>query len=120
MALELFVAQLVELGFEVQQPASDRVMLDYTIPIGRLTGTKVRLGFVVPGDFPLTPPSGPHISPHLLQINQNSGAHPNAGVHLSDIGPDWQYWSRPFPEWGRSTKSARVYMAHIRHLFETL
>lgn len=44
MALELFVAQLVELGFEVQQPASDRVMLDYTIPIGRLNRHKSSVG----------------------------------------------------------------------------
>lgn len=59
-----------------------------------------RLGFVVGNDFPLTPPSGPHVRARMHPIHPQSDlGHPRGGIHQSEFGSDWQYWSRPFPIW---------------------
>jgi hypothetical protein len=86
-------------------------VVDYVIPVGPEPGRRIRLGFVVPPDFPLTPPSGPYVSPRL--------GHPHGAVNEApQFGPDWEYWSRPFPGWQLSDRSVRTYIAHIRHLFQ--
>ena len=113
-----FVNQLRELGYAVEELGADKILFPYEIPVGRFKGQKIRLGFHVPADFPLSPPSGPHLAPHLLPINSGAPGHP-ARVADSDFGPDWQYWSRPFQKWAETNKTARGYMRYIRHLFET-
>src|SRR6266851_2065728 len=102
MANADFVKQLRELGYQPQEVDSDRVIFPYDVPCGRLAGQQIKLGFVVPADFNLTPPSGPHVSPRLLPINPPSGTHPNSGIHESpNFGTDWQYWSRPLSHWAQ-------------------
>lgn len=113
-----FINQLAELGYTVEQLSDNKIAFHYEIPAGRFKGQKIKLGFDVPPDFPLSPPSGPHLSPHLLPINAAAPAHPTR-VHDSPFGSDWQYWSRPFQKWAQTDKKVRDYMRYIRHLFET-
>jgi len=106
-------------GFNVEDLGADRVAIPYEIPCGRLAGTKIKLGFAVPEDFALTPPSGPHVSPRLLPINPQ-GPHPNGAIHESPFGADWQYWSRPLGHWAQTKRKVRDVLAHINRLFDTL
>ena len=121
MSRQDFIDQLQKLGLQVQRIADDRVSFPYEIPVGRFAGQVIQLGFVVQDDFPLNPPaSGPHISPHLLPLNNQSQSHPEGGIHKSDpFGTDWQYWSRPHKDWQTTDRSAKAYMAFIRRLFES-
>ncbi len=122
--VEVFTQGLVALGYS-PVPLSgklDHVVIGYEVPTGRFAGEKVRLGFIVPADFPLTAPSGPHISPHIHPINNQNIGHPLGGVQHSQIfadsaGGEWQYWSRPFPNWGESKKTVGIYMSHIWRLW---
>jgi hypothetical protein len=115
-----FVRQLEELGHRVTLVEPNGLKFDYEVPLGRFSGQKVRLGFQVGDDFPLNPPSGPHVSPRILPINTAQVPHPAGGVHENIFfGPDWEYWSRPYPDWNRTDRTVRAYMAHIRRLFET-
>jgi hypothetical protein len=122
-----FAEGLRELGF---QPSAvngmpDHLVIDYTVPVGRFSGRKVRQGFIVPSDFPLTAPSGPHVSPNIHPI-QGGGTHPTGGVHSeqakafkSNGTDEWQYWSRPFQDWGASKRTVAIYMGFIYRLWET-
>ncbi|MBZ0317912.1 MAG: hypothetical protein K8L91_15935 [Anaerolineae bacterium] len=120
MSRQDFIDQLKTLGYNPEDQGNNRICFEYTIPVGKFIGQTIRLGFVVGDDFPANPPSGPHISPHLLPINTSSNVHPAGGVHDNrEFGAGWQYWSRPFNEWAKFDRSVSTYMAHIRHLFET-
>jgi hypothetical protein len=120
VAAQGFVQQLKDLGYKVEDKGDGKVAFPYTVPVGKFEGKEITLGFVVPGDFPATPPSGPHVSPRLLPLNNSSQQHPAGGVHESaPFGPGWEYWSRPFPGWAGTDRTARAYMAHIRNLFFT-
>ncbi len=119
MAKADFIRQLTELGYAVEELEGNKIAFPYEIPAGRFEGQKIKLGFDVPPDFPLSPPSGPHLTPHLLPINEGAPAHP-ARVHRSPFGDDWQYWSRPFRhKWAETNRTVKEYMRYIRHLFET-
>ena len=113
-----FIDQLKALGYEVEERGDFRLAFPYTIPIGALTGKEIWLGFIVADDFPSIPPSGPHISPQILPLNSSSKEHPHGGIHASDFGPEWEYWSRPFQNWAATDRTVRTYMAHIRALFD--
>lgn len=109
------------MGFEVEDLGGNKLAFRYTIPVGSRANQEIRLGFIVQDDFPANPPSGAHVSPRLLPLNPAQGPHPNGGIHESrEFGADWEYWSRPFPDWGLTDHTVRTYMAHIRHLFDTL
>jgi|SRR5579871_5243661 len=115
-----FVAGLRELGYTVTDLGGGRISFPYTISVGKFEGEKITLGFVVNDQFPAVPPGGPHLSPPLLPIHeQNDIPHPLGGVHKSDFGPEWQYWSRPYPEWHKSGRTVRDFMTHIQTLFQT-
>lgn len=118
MSRQDFIDQLKALRYEPQELPEGRIAFDYTVPLGRFVGQQIRLGFSVGDDFPMNPPSGPHISPHLLPL-KNGGVHPYGQVLPSPFGPEWQYWSRPFPGWAGTDRTVRTYLAHIRHLLET-
>jgi hypothetical protein len=119
MARKDFVKQLKGLGYVVEDGKEGRVIIPYTVPLGKFQGQEIKLGFIVPADFPLTPPSGPHVWPRLLPIH-GIGKHPRGGIHESpSFGPEWEYWSRPFPGWGDTDRTVRAYLAHIRNLFAT-
>ena len=118
MARTQFVEQLRALGIEPEDRGGGRLAFRFTIEVGRFAGREVWLGVAVGDDFPANPPGGPHVSPRLLPI-QSGGTHPSGGVHDSPFGPEWQYWSRPFPGWAQTDRSVRAYLAHVRHLFHT-
>ncbi len=120
MGRQEFINELQGLDYDPQDLGENRVAFRYTVPVGRLAGQEVSLGFLVADDFPANPPSGPHVSPRLFPLNSRADPHPNGGVHTSPFGDDWEYWSRPFPNWSDTNRSVRTYMAHVRHLFDTL
>jgi hypothetical protein len=121
MGRQDFINQLTSSGHIIEDLGSNKISFRYVIPIGRLAEQEIKLGFLVQDDFPVNTPSGPHVSPRLLPINAGGGTHPSCGVHESpDFGPEWEYWSRPFPDWANTDHSTRTYMAFIRRLFETL
>jgi len=111
MGAEDFIRELGELGFNVERQGQYAIF-PFAVPIGRLLGSQVKLALVATADFPLTPPPGPHVSPRL--------GHPRGGVHASDLGPEWEYWSRPIPHWNQSRRSVGDYMGHIKALFDQL
>ncbi len=119
MAKDDFIQQLNEVGYAIEDLGENRVAFPFEIPCGKLVGKKIKLGFAIPPDFPLTPPSGPHISPRLMP-NQSGGTHPTGGIHDSPFGADWHYWSRPISHWNNTKRTVKDVMAHVRHLFDTL
>jgi len=129
MARKQFIEQVQALGYDVKELGEDRLAFAYVIPLGRFTRQQILLGFVVHDDFPVNPPSGPHISPQLLPLHPGGDLpHPRGGVHESPFDTPinggaktalWEYWSRPFPGWAATDRTVKAYMAHIRNLFET-
>jgi hypothetical protein len=115
-----FMEGLRKLGLNpTQVPGQpEQVIIDYVVPAGSKAGREVKHGFVVPPDFPATPPSGPHVSPAIHPV-QAGGSHPTGGVHASPFGAAWQYWSRPFPLWPQSARTAAAYMGHVYTLWAT-
>ena len=105
-----FLAALAAHGYEVT-PAGDFVIFPYTVEVGSRAGEQVRIGLQVPGDWPLSPPPGPHVSPRL--------GHPHGAVNPSPLGEDWEYWSRPAQNWP-ADRSVRAYLRHLRTLFSQL
>lgn len=113
-----FIEQLKTLRLEVQDHGDGKVSFPYKIPCGKFAGQEIRLGFIVPDDFSLNPPSGPHVMPELLP-RQQGGVHPSGGIHESQFGQGWQYWSRPLKHWAQTARTVKDVMAHVRHLFDT-
>jgi hypothetical protein len=114
-----FTAQLQAMGYSVRSEDKEGfVSFAYTPPLGKFAGRELRIAYQPPGDFPLTPPPGPHVSPRLLAI-QSGGVHPSGGIHESPLGDAWHYWSRPMSHWPQSSRTARDVIAHLNHLFET-
>ena len=118
--LEAFVMGLRAQGYqpEIIDAGNRRLAFNYVVETGIHKGKSFKLGFDIPPDFPLTPPAGPHVNAILHQAGQ-SGAHPKANVSDSNFGSEWQYWSRPFPDWGPSKKTVATYMAHIFRLWDS-
>ncbi len=114
-----FIAEFGALGFTVSELKDNIVVFQYEVPVGKFAGKKIQLGLQINGDAPLNPPPGPHVSPPLLPLRPTAEPHPLGGVHKSVLGDEWQYWSRPFPDWKEGERTARRYMAHIVNLFAT-
>jgi hypothetical protein len=112
-----FADQLRALGYAVEQVAEDRIVFPYIPQVGKFRGTSIVLGLLLNNDFPANSPAGPHIKPRLLPL-KSGGAHPDGGIHDSPFGPEWEYWSRPFPNWNESSKTVEIYMEHIHRLFD--
>jgi hypothetical protein len=65
------------------------------------------------------------VSPNIHPI-QAGGSHPTGGVHTeqakafkSNDADEWQYWSRPFSEWGTSKRTVAAYLGFVYRLWET-
>ena len=108
MALTTLRDALIAEGYDASI-TGDFVTFPYVVPVGLHAGTTVQIGLQAP-DFPVNPPGGVHVSPRLQHPGDN--AH-----HASPLGPTWIYWSRPYPDWPQSARSASDYLAHIRKLF---
>lgn len=117
-----FVEGLRSLGYEPELRSQSLVVFDYEVEVGPLAGSTFMVGLHVGGDWPLNPPGGPIIAPPFLPINPDQSAgHPYGGVHSNgDLGQAGHYLSRPFQKWAETDRSVATYMAHIRHLFDTL
>jgi hypothetical protein len=113
-----FADQLEALGYQPHVLDAEKLTFPYKIPVGKFIGQDVQLGLIVGADFPLSPPSGPHLHPRLLPVHPG-GEHPSGGINESPFGAEWEYWSRPFPDWPATDRTVRAYLAHIRHLFAT-
>ena len=126
--LAAFVEGLERLGFAptVLAGHADHVVIDYIVQTGKFAGKAVKHGFIVPGDFPLSVPGGPHVSPRI-HSHQPTGVHPLGGCHNGssqgfedETKAEWQYWSRPFQGWTQSPKTVTAYMSHIWQLWDSL
>lgn len=116
-----FVQQLQALGYHVQEPVSNFLVIEFEVPVGRFIGQKVSMAFQVTDTFPMSPPPGPHIKPCLLPTTGGGGCHPYGAIHGSPLGGDWQYWSRPFTNhWNTTDRSVKTYLGHIKNLFATI
>jgi hypothetical protein len=120
-----FITGLASLGYKpmIAPGKREHVYFEYEVPIGKFAGRQIRLGLIVPGDFPMTPPGGIHVSPKF-HPNQGGGVHPNGGIHDSAdfqgaVGGEWQYWSRPHGGWGTTRKTVASYMSHVWKLWNT-
>lgn len=119
----LFADQLTKMGYHVTLLSDGEITFGYEVEVGKYAGKNVTHGIVVPADFPLSPPSGPHVKPEIHPC-VSGGTHPTGGVHQSsghakNLKGEWQYWSRPYPDWSNSPKNAAAYMAFIRSLWAT-
>jgi hypothetical protein len=117
MARQDFIEQLKALNYAVEVVAEDRIIFPYAPRVGKFRGKSIILGFVVNEDFPANSPGGPHLKPRLLPL-KSDGEHPDGRIHDSPFGPEWEYWSRPFPDWNKSQRTVMVYMEHIDRLFD--
>lgn len=117
-AVEQFVEEARQLGFEPAVRDGNRVVFAYEVPVGRFAGLRITLGFEVPPDFDRTPPSGPHISPRIMPINTEASRHPER-VAPSPFGEEFEYLSRPYEQWGRDGRTLSAYMAHVRNILGT-
>jgi hypothetical protein len=122
MALADLIRELTELGYSPHERGDGFIEFDYEVELGPLAGRVMKLALMPPPDWPLSPPSGPHVSPRILPTNTSAElGHPLGGIHeAAHLGPDWQYWSRPATHWAQSERNAAAYIAHIRRLFDTL
>jgi hypothetical protein len=109
MSAESFLEDALKLHADATLNPQGFVEFKYEIPVGGKIGEIVSLALQPPGDWPLSCPPGPHVSPAL--------GHPQGAVHGSPLGSDWQYWSRPFQNWPSTDRSFATYMAHVRTLF---
>jgi hypothetical protein len=127
--VEVFLEGLRSLGYEpiTLSDNPNHVVIDYTVESGKFAATKVRLGFVVPPDFPITTPTGPHVSPRIHPTHPaNDIGHPLGGVHdnqsavfIKAAGGEWQYWSRPPAGWATSKKTVAAYLSHVWRLWDS-
>tara|TARA_R110000787_G_scaffold209044_1_gene319103 strand:+ start:5455 stop:6084 length:630 start_codon:yes stop_codon:yes gene_type:complete len=115
----LFAVQLRAAGFDVVELPDNHIKFPYTVSVGNHSGLEVEMGFIIPADFPLTPPTGPHIG-KKLHVIKSGGTHPTGGIHDSPkFGDGWQYWSRPHPKWKGENCNAVRYMSFINNLWAT-
>ncbi|OZB41960.1 MAG: hypothetical protein B7X46_14740 [Thiomonas sp. 15-66-11] len=104
---------------------TDHLTFDYEVETGSKAGMRVRIGLIVPQDFPASAPSGPHVSPRVFPIN-TGGAHPHGRIWADHArafaeaeGGDWEYWSRPCSDWGIRPKTIASYMSHLWQLWDS-
>lgn len=125
MSVEDFEAQLRKLGFEPELRPNNFVVFDYEVEVGKHIGETIKVGLQVPADWPMSPPSGPFVSPRLLPISGGTtgrgrpwdAVHTCDGRGLDDPGSVWEYWSRPFTAWPNTDRSVKAYLRHLRTLF---
>jgi hypothetical protein len=122
-----FLKGLHDLGYApiVLDGKPDHVAIDYSVESGKFAGTKLKLGFIVPADFPVNPPGGIHVGA-LIHPVQGGGTHPTGGIHREraapfqqGLGGAWQYWSRPAAGWATCKKTVAAYMSYVWRLWDS-
>jgi len=118
IGIEELRKQLEELGYKVLIINNRFVSFDFRVQHGRFKGRDIQIALEAP-QFPLNPPSGPYINPHIMPITNSGGQHPEGGIHARNLpSADWQYWSRPFASWNSTNKTAKIYLSFIRKLLD--
>jgi hypothetical protein len=112
-----FIDQLKQAGYEVEELGDNKVSIPYNVPGGKFEGQDIKLGFEIPGDFPLTPPAGVNVSPRLLPLNPDAPNHPEK-VGESKFGDGWEFWSRKIEHWNQTKRTANDYIRFVNALFE--
>ncbi|QKO20907.1 hypothetical protein [Rhodoferax sp. BAB1] len=104
---------------------ADHLVFDYRVETGSKAGIDVKIGLVIPGDFPVGVPSGPYVTPQVFPI-KTDGAHPHGAIHESQaavfaeaLGGKWEYWSRPCNDWNAGRKTVTAYLSHIWRLWDS-
>lgn len=124
-SIDQFCDGLRRLGYDPKtyEGHPTHITFGFEIPCGSYAGRELSIGLNVPTDFPTVAPSGPHFSPILI-ADDKSGQPPRGGLHLNHdpvfkvlTGEDWQYWSRPFPNWAVLDDPVRAYLAHVKNLW---
>ena len=116
MARIEFINQLKELGFDPKDLNGIKVCFEYEVPVGRNIGKKIMVGFEVKNNYPMSCPPGPHFK----SVGIVGWVEPPNNIHGSPFGGEWRYWSRPFPDWNRTKRDAKIYLAHIKNLLAKL
>lgn len=124
---QTFLIGLQRMGYQphLLQGKPDHIVFDYAVETGSKAGAHVRVGLIVPPDFPASPPSGPHVSPRVFPIN-TAGAHPHGRIWADQARPfadgeggEWEYWSRPCSDWATRPKTVAAYMNHLWNLWDS-
>lgn len=119
----VFADGLRKLGYavELRDPEGCRITFGYPVGSGKFAGQTFQIGLEVPPDFPASVPGGPHVSPRIHGGRASGSAHPTSNIQESpNFGLDWEYWSRPFPNWqGEPRKTVETYLAHLWRLWDT-
>jgi hypothetical protein len=117
MGNQEILKQLIERNFEAWMHTNGFVCFKFKISLGKFKNEVVEIALDAK-QFPLNPPSGPYIKPHLLPISGGGGNHPYGAIHDRKL-PDseFQYWSRPLNGW-KSGMDMDDYLAFIRTLFD--
>ena len=118
MARQDFIDQLRNLGYEVTDLGNNQLWVPFAVPSGRLADQEIKLGFIVGEDFPATPPSGPtsHRNSFLYRLVGRTQPEEFTRVRSAATGSIGADRFRT----GRTDRTVRAYMAHVRHLFDTL
>ena len=118
MGTQELIDQLETRGYQVTKYDGEYVSFPMIVPHGRFRGIEIEVALQAP-QFPLVPPSGPNIKPHLLPINPSGQKHPFDGIHdRKQPTPQFQYWSRPFAGWNKSRMNVDEYLSFLRTLFD--
>ena len=81
MEFKDFLTEVRETHPDAALAPGDLVVFSYEVPVGGRLGERVRLAVARVRDWPLSCPSGPHISPRL--------GHPDGNVHASGFSTAW-------------------------------
>lgn len=111
-----FINELNILGYETQEESDGMVVFIYTIPVGKNKGKTLNVGYQISNDYPMNCPHGPHFQSGLIA----DWFEPAANIHNSPLGANWRHWSRPFPDWNRTQRNVKVYLAHIRNVLNSI
>lgn len=108
--------QLHELGYTTERPARGMVAFPFTISHGKFRGQQVHIALDAI-NFPNVPPHGPYFKPQL--IRECRQPHPLGGIHYQNKPSiEWEHWSRPIPNWDKTDKTMKTYIAYIRTLLD--
>lgn len=127
VGVQAFLSGLQRMGYQPRALADkpDHIVFDYEVETGSKAGMQVRVGLIVPSDFPASAPSGPYVSPRVFPIN-TGGAHPHGRIWADHARPfadaeggEWEYWSRPCGDWGTRPKTVAAYMNHLWRLWDS-
>lgn len=117
MGNQEILKQLIERNFEAWMHTNGFVCFKFKIPHGKFKDRDIEIALDAK-QFPLNPPSGPYIRPHLLPITGGGGKHPYGAIHdRKKPTSEFQYWSRPLNGW-KSGMDMDDYLAFIRTLFD--